>query len=171
MIHDPVSGPISAPAISARPYGLAIRMDGERILAIEGLTDPFSQGHLCPKAVALQDFHADPDRLRAPVRRTATGWQPIGWDEALDEVAEKLKRVQAEHGVNSAAIYRELLSHGPPRMNYIEMCEEESPIGNGMVESGAKQFKARFAGAQACAGHVQAPKTFTHSRCRLRWSF
>ena len=33
------------------------------------------------------------------------GWQPIGWDEALDEVAEKLKRVQAQHGVNSAAIY------------------------------------------------------------------
>ena len=32
------------------------------------------------------------------------------------------------------------------RMNYIEMREEEWPIGSGMVESGAKQFKARFAG-------------------------
>jgi len=32
------------------------------------------------------------------------------------------------------------------RMNYIEMREEEWPIGSGMVESGAKQFKARFCG-------------------------
>ena len=32
------------------------------------------------------------------------------------------------------------------RMNYLEMREEEWPIGSGMVESGAKQFKARFCG-------------------------
>ena len=32
------------------------------------------------------------------------------------------------------------------RMNYIELREEEWPIGSGMVESGAKQFKARFSG-------------------------
>ena len=31
--------------------------------------DPFSQGHICPKAVALQDIYHDPDRLRRPVRR------------------------------------------------------------------------------------------------------
>lgn len=31
------------------------------------------------------------------------------------------------------------------RMNYLEMRELEWPIGSGMVESGAKQYKARFA--------------------------
>ena len=30
------------------------------------------------------------------------------------------------------------------RMNYLEMREEEWPIGSGMIESGAKQYKARF---------------------------
>ena len=35
--------------------------------------DPFSRGHICPKAVALKDVHEDPDRLRRPLRRTATG--------------------------------------------------------------------------------------------------
>ena len=30
------------------------------------------------------------------------------------------------------------------RMNYLEMREEEWPIGSGMIESGAKQDKARF---------------------------
>jgi hypothetical protein len=32
------------------------------------------------------------------------------------------------------------------RMNYLEMREEEWPIGSGAIESGAKQFKARFTG-------------------------
>lgn len=29
--------------------------------------DPFSQGHICPKAVALEDLQNDPDRLRRPM--------------------------------------------------------------------------------------------------------
>ena len=33
------------------------------------------------------------------------------------------------------------------RMQYLEMREERWPIGSGMVESGAKQYKARFCGA------------------------
>ena len=32
------------------------------------------------------------------------------------------------------------------RMNYLEVREEEWPIGSGVIESGAKQFKARFSG-------------------------
>lgn len=32
------------------------------------------------------------------------------------------------------------------RMHYLELREEGYPIGSGMIESGAKQFKARFTG-------------------------
>ena len=45
--------------------------------------DSFSRGHICPKAVALQDIQSDPDRLRQPKRRVGGDWQTIGWDEAL----------------------------------------------------------------------------------------
>lgn len=68
--------------------------------------DPFSRGHICPKAVALQDIQNDPDRLRQPMRRIGERWEAIGWDEAFKLAAERLAAVQAEHGQNAVAVYQ-----------------------------------------------------------------
>lgn len=92
--------------------GLAIetedRADGSRhILSIKGdPQDSFSRGHICPKAVALQDIQNDPDRLRQPMRRAGSEWQPIGWDEAFALVAERLADIQARHGQQAVAVYQ-----------------------------------------------------------------
>jgi anaerobic selenocysteine-containing dehydrogenase len=86
--------------------GIEITVQPEGRLDIRGdKDDPFSQGYICPKAVALQDIHFDKDRLKYPVRRTPNGWQRIGWDEAFDEVTRNLKRIQAKHGRSSVATY------------------------------------------------------------------
>ena len=82
------------------------RLETRNYLDIRGdKDDPFSRGYICPKAVALQDLHYDKDRLKHPVRRTANGWQRLEWDEAFDEVAQNLKRINAKHGRNSLASY------------------------------------------------------------------
>ncbi|MCA9947289.1 MAG: molybdopterin-dependent oxidoreductase, partial [Anaerolineales bacterium] len=87
--------------------GLEIEVNGEEILAIRGdKADPFSRGHICPKATALADIYHDPDRLRQPVRRTPDGWEQISWDEAFDEVVGNLKRIQKEYGRNAIGIYQ-----------------------------------------------------------------
>ena len=86
--------------------GVAIEVKDGHIQSIKGdPDDPLSQGHICPKAVALQDLHDDPDRLRKPVRRTANGWEEMEWDDALDLVADRLHRVRTEHGRNSIGAY------------------------------------------------------------------
>lgn len=86
--------------------GVEIRVRGKEILSIRGdEQDPFSRGHICPKALGLKDVHEDPDRLRHPVRRTATGWQKISWDEAFDEIADKLVDIQRTHGADAVASY------------------------------------------------------------------
>ncbi|KIY38656.1 dehydrogenase [Pseudomonas sp. 10-1B] len=68
--------------------------------------DPFSRGHVCPKAVALQDIQNDPDRLRQPYKRVGERWQAIGWDEAFALAADKLWAVQQAHGRNAVAVYQ-----------------------------------------------------------------
>jgi anaerobic selenocysteine-containing dehydrogenase len=86
--------------------GIDIRLEGDTIRAIRGdKDDPLSRGHVCPKAVALQDLHEDPDRLRHPLRRTPRGWERVGWDEAFDEAATRLKEIQARHGRDAVALY------------------------------------------------------------------
>jgi anaerobic selenocysteine-containing dehydrogenase len=86
--------------------GVEIRLKGHEILSIRGDdADPFSRGHICPKAIAIKDIHEDPDRLRQPVKRIGNGWQTVSWDEALDEVAARLVAIQAKHGNDSVATY------------------------------------------------------------------
>ena len=86
--------------------GISIAVRSDQQLDIRGDDeDPFSRGYICPKAVGLQDIHYDKDRLRQPVRRTSQGWQRIGWDEAFNEVAQNLKRINTTYGRNSIATY------------------------------------------------------------------
>jgi len=86
--------------------GVAIEVQDGHIQSIKGdADDPLSRGYICPKAVAMQDLHEDPERLRKPVRRTSEGWQEMEWDEAFDLVADRLHQVREEHGRNSIGAY------------------------------------------------------------------
>ena len=86
--------------------GIVVSTDGPRVTDIRGdPDDPFSKGHICPKAVALQDVHDDPDRLRRPMRRHGTEWTEISWDDALDEAAARLTAIQRAHGRDAVATY------------------------------------------------------------------
>jgi anaerobic selenocysteine-containing dehydrogenase len=82
------------------------RPDGDRVTGIRGNPDdPLSRGHICPKGVALADIHADPDRLRRPVRKVDGEWVETTWDDALDLVADNLARAVNTHGNDALGIY------------------------------------------------------------------
>ena len=87
--------------------GLEIKLAGRQIISIKGdKQDPFSRGHICPKAVALGDIQNDPNRLRQPLRKVAGQWQPIAWDAAFELVAQRLVELRARHGKDAIAVYQ-----------------------------------------------------------------
>lgn len=86
--------------------GLKITHEKGKIISIKGdQDDPFSRGFICPKAVALQDIHSDPDRLKKPLKKNGKGWKEITWKEAFDEVYHKISRIRKEHGRDALGVY------------------------------------------------------------------
>lgn len=87
--------------------GIEITYQGSEVLSIKGdKADPFSRGHICPKAVALKDIYEDPDRLKVPMRRTEQGWVEMEWEEAFDYVVERIQQVQEQYGEEAIGIYQ-----------------------------------------------------------------
>ena len=96
------------PTSCALCYGscsiLAHRVDGT-VVKIEGNPEStVGKGRLCGKGVSGIMSHYDPNRLTKPLKRTNPkkgldedpGWKEIGWNEALDEIAQVLRRVRTE---------------------------------------------------------------------------
>ncbi len=79
--------------------GIVGYVKGDRLLKIEGNpNDPNSRGHLCARGQAGLNHLYHPERLLFPMRRVGKRgegkWKRISWDEALDEIAAKLKAVR-----------------------------------------------------------------------------
>ena len=71
----------------------------DRLIKVEGNPqDPNSRGHLCARGQAALNHLYHPERLLYPLKRVGERgegkWKRISWDEALDEIADKLKKVR-----------------------------------------------------------------------------
>ena len=71
--------------------------------------DPLSRGRLCPRGTGGIGAHSDPDRLRSPLIRVSERgeekWKEVTWDEALNFVAEKMRKIKATYGPESFAAF------------------------------------------------------------------
>ena len=86
--------------------GISVQVEGGRVLGVRGdPDDPFSRGHLCPKAAAIPDVLYDPDRVRAPMRRAGDRWEPVAWAAAIGEAAARLAEIRRRHGRDAVALY------------------------------------------------------------------
>ena len=80
--------------------GIEVAVEEGRLASIRGHREhPASQGYLCQKATRLDHYQNHARRLRQPLRRRPDGgFEPIDWDTAIREVAEKLVAVRDRHG-------------------------------------------------------------------------
>lgn len=66
---------------------------------------PTNRGGLCQKGWTSTELLTTADRLTEPLRRTADGFVPVSWDEALDEIAAALRSIADEHGPDAVAVF------------------------------------------------------------------
>lgn len=70
--------------------------------------NPLFAKHICYKGAAAPDIHNHKERLKVPLKRVgARGedkWEEISYEQAMDEIAVKLKKITDEYGPESMAV-------------------------------------------------------------------
>ena len=90
--------------------GCQVRTESEdgRVTRVIAHDNPLLAKNICFKGVAAPSIHNAPDRLRVPLKRVGergeNRWQEISYEQAMDEIAERLKKVVNEFGPEGMAV-------------------------------------------------------------------
>ena len=87
---------------------LATVEDGKVVRLQGDPAHPVTRGFLCYRTNRFLDRQYSPARLTTPLlrRKDGSGFDPIGWDDALDLAARELLRIKAESGPAAIFHYR-----------------------------------------------------------------
>ncbi|MEU3273103.1 molybdopterin-dependent oxidoreductase [Saccharomonospora sp. NPDC006951] len=89
--------------------GMLFHVDGEgHPQAFDGdRENPVANGKLCIKGTTAIEIHQHDDRLNFPLKRVGKRgegkWERISWEQAMDEIAEKLRELREKDGPESVA--------------------------------------------------------------------
>jgi thiosulfate reductase/polysulfide reductase chain A len=95
-----------------------------KLVKLEGNPKSIDNGTaICARGNAGVELLYDPDRLKTPLKnvgkRGAPQWRQISWEEALDECASRLKKVEKKYGPHGIAMFPHGASAKYP-MQYFE---------------------------------------------------
>ena len=86
--------------------GLVAEVAGDQILKVHGDYDhPLTKGYTCPKGRATGRIHHHEGAITHPLMRKDGEMVPVSWDEALDDIAAKLKATIDRHGPHAVGMY------------------------------------------------------------------
>ena len=80
--------------------GIRVDVEDGRISAVRAdESSPVTRGYMCNKGFSIPRYVEHAQRLTEPLRRRPDGsFEPVAWEEALDEIAERLGAIHAKHG-------------------------------------------------------------------------
>ncbi len=133
---------------------VATRKTGEKDYTLAGDYDnPMAPGAICAKGRIAQSTFDHPNRLLKPLKRKGKrgegNWEEISWEQALDEIAEKLRVVIESYGPEALAV-----SSGPWN------CSTESGMTRRFMNLlGSPNYVSPVA---LCLGNTAAVNRFTY---------
>jgi formate dehydrogenase major subunit len=63
---------------------------------------PISEGSHCCKGADQIDLVKSKQRLKYPLKKSGGKWQRISWDQAIDEIGDKMLQIRKENGPDAA---------------------------------------------------------------------
>jgi anaerobic selenocysteine-containing dehydrogenase len=85
--------------------GLEVQVEDNRIVKVRpDKQHPRSQGYICRKGRSVAHYQHHADRLLYPMKKVGDAFERVSWDQALDEIAEKLQAIVDAHGPHSLAL-------------------------------------------------------------------
>lgn len=86
--------------------GLIVKTENEQIIDIQpNAAHVASEGYACIKGLKMGDFAHSPDRLQTPLKKVNGQFEKISWNQALQEIGQKLRSIHDDHGGEAIAAY------------------------------------------------------------------
>lgn len=147
---------------------LNIYLEKGRVVDLDGYAQhPWNKGRTCSKARATIDMIYHPDRLLKPLKKTENGWSEMELEQALDEIAEKIKSIQEEYGSRGMTVWKgEATGFNQQEELAKRFCQALGSPNYLSVDSLC--FTTRYLGYAIQYGDWTAPD-FANSKCILLW--
>ena len=123
-----------------------------RVVRVRSSDNPIFRDNICMKGIVAPKGFANPNRILHPLKRVGERgsgeWEQVSWEEALNDIGSRLKRIIADHGPEAWAVSTSMWNapdHGLCRrvMNHI----------------GTPNWTS---GVALCAGNTAAVSRFTY---------
>src|SRR5512139_376285 len=84
--------------------GLQVQTEGNKILKVRAdKNHPRTKGYMCRKGTRIAFYQSHKERLTHPLKREGNNFKRISWDQAITEIAAKLKEVLSYYGPRALA--------------------------------------------------------------------
>jgi len=90
--------------LCAQNCGLEVLVEDNRMVKVKpDKSNPRSQGYACRKGLNVIHHQYPGDRITEPLKRVGDRFEPISWEKAIEEIADKMKSVVGTHGPRAIA--------------------------------------------------------------------
>lgn len=143
--------------LCAQNCGLEVEVENNRIVKVKpDKSNPKSEGYFCRKGMNVAHHQHNADRLKYPLKKVGDRFERISWDQAIDEIAAKLKGIIGQYGPRSFAY----MGGGN------QSCHLEAAFGVRLMRSLGSQYQysalaQEFAGAFWVCGRTHG-KQYLH---------
>lgn len=84
--------------------------EGGNLVRVEGDPDnPYNQGRLCARCLAVPAAVSSPQRIAGPLKRAGKRgedkWEEISWDEAYDLIVERFNSIKRDYGAEAVTFW------------------------------------------------------------------